>query len=141
MLSIFELRKGQESEDPKNASGEGIAATNVRNATSSYISPGKTYANCFQSALNSKSSSIIDEFLKLALYFMEPKILTIEQEIEKFFLIISVKCEFLIKFNVRSLVDRSRQIDLINTVYYNNIDICFVQESYLSKNTRISFKD
>lgn len=72
---------------------------------------------------------------------MEPKILTIEQEIEKFFLIISVKCEFLIKFNVRSLVDRSSQIDLINTVYYNNIDICFVQESYLSKNTRISFKD
>lgn len=56
---------------------------------------------------------------------MEPKILTIEQEIEKF-------------------LNNVRQMRIFNKIKNGPsiyIDICFVQESHLSKNTRISFKN
>lgn len=36
-------------------------------------------------------------------------------------------------FNDRSLVNKSRQIDLLNTVYFNNIDIYFIQECHLNR--------
>lgn len=39
-------------------------------------------------------------------------------------------------FNVRSIVDRSRQIELSNTLYHNNIDIGFIQECHLRGNRR-----
>lgn len=42
-----------------------------------------------------------------------------------------------ISFNVRSLIDRSRQIELLNTLHYNQIDIGFIQESHLGENKRI----
>lgn len=40
-------------------------------------------------------------------------------------------------FNVRSLVDRSRQIELKNTLLHNNIDIAFIQECHLRSNMRV----
>lgn len=40
-------------------------------------------------------------------------------------------------FNVRSLIDKSRQIDLLKTITRNNIDICFIQETHLRANRRI----
>lgn len=58
-----------------------IAKRNVRKITSSYISPGKSFANLFH---KESKTSIVNEFLKLASYFLAPEELTIEQEIEKF---------------------------------------------------------
>lgn len=40
-------------------------------------------------------------------------------------------------FNVRSLIDKSRQTDLLNTVTSNGIDICFIQETHLRANRRV----
>lgn len=58
----------------------------------SQISPGTTFANLFQPSFNQAKSnhsskpSIVNEFLKLANYFMEPEELTLEQEINIFLL-------------------------------------------------------
>lgn len=57
-----------------------IANRNVRRVTSSYISPGKSFAYLF----NQNSNTNVVEFLKLTRYFMQPEELTIEQEIEDF---------------------------------------------------------
>ncbi|KAI8115023.1 Nucleic-acid-binding protein from transposon X-element [Lucilia cuprina] len=70
------MRKSQEEKE--------IAKNNVRNMATSFISPGKSFANLFHKDKNSVKTSIVDEFLKLANYFMVPEELTIEQEIEKF---------------------------------------------------------
>lgn len=43
----------------------------------------------------------------------------------------------LITFNVRSLVDTSRQIDLRNTLFHNKIDIGFIQECHLRRNKKV----
>lgn len=44
----------------------------------------------------------------------------------------------LLSYNVRSLIDRSRQIDLLNTLKKNNIDIGFVQECHLRRNQKVN---
>lgn len=65
-------------------------SSNVNKAINmSLISPGTTFANLFQPSFNvnakhSKKPSIVDDFLKLAKYFMEPEELTLEQEINIF---------------------------------------------------------
>ena len=41
------------------------------------------------------------------------------------------KCLNVLTFNVRSLVDKSRRVDLLNTLYFNNIDVGFIQECHL----------
>ena len=43
------------------------------------------------------------------------------------------RCINLLSFNVRSLVDTSRQIDLLNTLFHNQIDIAFIQECHLRR--------
>lgn len=43
----------------------------------------------------------------------------------------------LVTFNVRSLIDKSRQIDLLNTLVDHEIDVCFIQETHLRANRRI----
>lgn len=43
----------------------------------------------------------------------------------------------ILSFNVRSLVDRSRQINLLRTLSYNKIDIGFIQECHLRRRRRI----
>ncbi|XP_037828857.1 uncharacterized protein LOC119616528 [Lucilia sericata] len=70
------MRKSQEEKE--------IAKNNVRNMATSFISPGKSFANLFHKDKNRVKTSIVDEFLKLTNYFMVPEELTIEQEIEKF---------------------------------------------------------
>ena len=40
-------------------------------------------------------------------------------------------------FNVRSLIDTSRRIDLLNTLKCNNIDIAFIQECHLRRNRNV----
>lgn len=40
-------------------------------------------------------------------------------------------------FNVRSLIDKSRQIDIFKTLSKNNIDIGFIQETHLRQNRKI----
>lgn len=43
-----------------------------------------------------------------------------------------------LSYNVRSLVETSRRIDLQKTLFHNNIDIGFIQECHLKKNTKMS---
>lgn len=43
-------------------------------------------------------------------------------------------------FNVRSIVDSSRQIDLLHTLSYNKIDVGFIQECHLRKNQKVRLK-
>lgn len=40
----------------------------------------------------------------------------------------------LLSFNVRSLNDKSRQIDLTKTFLFNNIEVGFIQECHLRRN-------
>ena len=40
-------------------------------------------------------------------------------------------------FNVRSLVDSSRRIDLLNTLFHNKIDVGFIQECHLRRNNKM----
>ncbi len=44
-------------------------------------------------------------------------------------------------FNVRSLSERSRQIDLVNTLKNNKIDICFIQECHLKRRKNVILHD
>lgn len=66
------------------------AAKNVRKAVSSGLRlPGKTFAQLFHPENNSVQSqenkpSIIDEFLKLSAYFMQPDEISLEDEIKLF---------------------------------------------------------
>lgn len=66
------------------------ASKNVHNAINmSFRSPGKSFANLFQTSSSHQNSqqkkpTLIQEFLKLANYFMEPEELSLEQEIEIF---------------------------------------------------------
>lgn len=46
------------------------------------------------------------------------------------------KCLKLVTYNVRSLVDTSRRVDLLNTLSHNRIDVGFIQECHV-KNTKI----
>ena len=46
----------------------------------------------------------------------------------------------LLTYNVRSLVDTSRRVELVNTMFYNSTDIGFIQECHLNKNFRINLK-
>lgn len=43
-------------------------------------------------------------------------------------------------FNVRSLVDTSRRVDLLNTLHYNKIDVGFIQECHLRENRSVHLK-
>lgn len=43
-------------------------------------------------------------------------------------------------FNVRSLIDASRRIDLNNTLIFNKIDFGFIQECHLKKNKKVTLK-
>lgn len=67
-----------------------IASENVNRAVNMTMrSPGKTYASFFQnvpSQQNSRQpkSSVIDDFLRLANYFLDPEELSLEQEINIF---------------------------------------------------------
>lgn len=71
----------QKARDEKEA-----ASLNVkRTIASSFRSPGKSFANLFQSQITQqKKPSIVDEFLKLANYFLAPEELSLEQEINIF---------------------------------------------------------
>lgn len=65
------------------------AANNLKRATSSGLrSPGTTFAQLFHPQhnlpLQEKTPSIIDEFLKLSSYFLEPEELSLEEEISIF---------------------------------------------------------
>lgn len=46
----------------------------------------------------------------------------------------------LLTFNVRSLVDTSRRVDLLNTLFYNKIDVGFIQECHLKENRKMNLK-
>lgn len=68
-----------------------LVSSNVNKAiNSSIVSPGMTFAGLFQPQLSQKTNSekrnspIIEEFLKLANFFLEPEELTLEQEIINF---------------------------------------------------------
>lgn len=63
-----------------------VAAANVkRSIHPSFSLPGKTFANLFQPQhAQQLKPSIVDEFLKLTNYFLEPEELTLEQEINIF---------------------------------------------------------
>ena len=50
------------------------------------------------------------------------------------------KCLNLLTFNVRSLVDTSRQVDLANTLFFNKIDVAFIQECHLKKGRNIKLR-
>lgn len=41
-------------------------------------------------------------------------------------------------FNVRSLIDRSRQIELANNLNYNDIDVAFIQECHLRRHVKVN---
>lgn len=43
-------------------------------------------------------------------------------------------------FNVRSLVNTSRRVDLLNTLSYNKIDIGLIQECHLKSNNKVRLK-
>ena len=67
-----------------------IAFDNVNRAVNMNMrSPGKTYASFFQNATSQQNSrqpksSVIDDFMRLANYFLDPEELTLEQEINIF---------------------------------------------------------
>lgn len=66
-----------------------IAAVNVKSAiSSSYRLPGKSFSSLFQQKTSNdkvqQKPSVINDFLQLAKYFLEPEELTIEQEINIF---------------------------------------------------------
>lgn len=62
------------------------ARNNVRRVvSSSFVSPGKSFSNLFNSHnQQNQKSTIIEDFLKLANFFLEPEELTLEQEISLF---------------------------------------------------------
>lgn len=71
----------QKSREEKEAASQNVERT----IFSSYRSPGKSFANLFQPQNSQqKKPSIVDEFLKLANYFLEPEELSLEQEINNF---------------------------------------------------------
>ena len=64
-----------------------VASNNVGKLfNSSWITPGRSLSSIVQghTESDSRKSSIVEEFLKLAILFKEPEQLTLEQEIEKF---------------------------------------------------------
>lgn len=46
-----------------------------------------------------------------------------------------------LSFNVRSLIESSRRLELLNLLRYHNIDICFVQETHFRKNSNITLEN
>lgn len=46
-------------------------------------------------------------------------------------------CLKLITFNVRSLIEVSRRVDLLNMLKYNSIDVAFIQETHLRENQNL----
>lgn len=44
-----------------------------------------------------------------------------------------------VTYNVRSLVDLSRRIELIKILNNNKVDLCFLQETHLSKDSKVNF--
>ena len=66
-----------------------MASNNVGKLfNTSWITPGRSFSSIVQghatTESDSRKSSIVEEFLKLAILFKEPEQLTLEQEIEKF---------------------------------------------------------
>lgn len=73
----------QKSRDLKETAKNNVS----RVLNSSLLSPGKTYASLFKPQLSVQQQnkpSIIEDFLKLANYFLEPEELSLEQEINIF---------------------------------------------------------
>ena len=46
-----------------------------------------------------------------------------------------------VTYNVKSLFELNRRIELIIILNYNKVDICFVQETHLCVNSRVSFEN
>ncbi|KAI8122414.1 RNA-directed DNA polymerase from mobile element jockey [Lucilia cuprina] len=120
------------------------ASSNVNKYISSAVNPAKSFASFFHkpSADNKPvQPSIVETFLKLAEFFLEPEELTLEQELNNFMNEyknmpkVEAKGEFLRL--LKKVQQRSRQIDLTNTLNSNKIDICFLQECHLRRQKKV----